>query len=255
MANEHSTSHESGPGPIVIIIPAWNEERSLPGVLPKVRQALPEAEVLVINDGSTDATAEVARAAGVRVASHPINLGYGAAIQTGYLYAARRGARAVLQLDADGQHEPEFLRKLLAELEDGFDLVLGSRFLDGARRYRAPLVRRLGMKLFGGISGWVLGRRITDPTTGYQALSPRLVRFYAEGDFFPPDYPDADVLIRVGLAGFRVTEIPVDMYESEGASIHSGLKPIYYVAKMLVSIALLLTSRRELGSRRERKVV
>ena len=97
------------------------------------------------------------------------------------------------------------------------------------------------MRFFGAVSSAVLGRRITDPTTGFQALGASLVRYYAEGRFFPPDYPDADVRIRVGKAGFRVTEMPVTMYEKHGPSMHSGLRPIYYVMKMVLSILLVLT--------------
>lgn len=230
-------------GPVVVVIPAYNEAATLPGLLPRVCAALPGAEILVVDDGSRDATAAVARAAGARVARHPVNLGYGAAIQTGYLYALRRGASAVVQMDADGQHEPRSARALLDELAAGADLVLGSRFLSGARSYRAPFARRVGMRLFGALSGGILGQRITDPTSGFQALSPALACFYAEGSFFPPDYPDADVLIRVGRAGFRIREVPVDMYEKDGASIHSGARPLYYVVKMLVTILLLLTVR------------
>ena len=235
----------SGASPLVIVIPAFNEAAVLPELLPRVRAVLPGAEILVVDDGSLDDTARVAHEAGALVARHPINLGYGAAIQTGYRYALRRGARAVLQMDADGQHEPRSALILLEELERGADLVLGSRFLSGARSYRAPLARRIGMRLFAWISGAILGRRITDPTSGFQALSPRLARFYAEGTFFPSDFPDADVLIRVGLAGFRVAEVPVDMYEKDGPSIHSGARPIYYVMKMLVTIILLLTLPRQ----------
>lgn len=238
---EESPGSARSEGPLVVILPAYNEADTLPVLLPRVRAALPAAEILVVDDGSHDATAAVAAGCGVRVARHPINLGYGAAIQTGYLYALARRARAVLQMDADGQHEAASLVTLLVELEKGHDLVLGSRFLAGARRYRAPLARRIGMRLFAWVSGSILGRKITDPTTGFQALSPRLVAYYARGPFFPPDYPDADVLIRVGLAGFRVTEVAVDMYEKDGPSIHSGARPFYYVVKMLITIVLLLT--------------
>jgi glycosyltransferase involved in cell wall biosynthesis len=233
------------PSGILVIVPAYHEERTLPSLLPKVRSVLPEAEILVVDDGSRDGTSAAARAGGARVARHPINLGYGAAIQTGYRWAVRRDVEVVLQIDADGQHDPESLRDLLRACTDGdWDLVLGSRFLGGARPYRAPLARRLGMAFFSRVSSAVLGRRITDPTTGFQAIGHRLVRYYAEGRFFPPDYPDADVLIRVGRAGFRVTEIPVTMYEKDGPSMHSGLRPIYYVLKMVLSILLVLTFAR-----------
>ncbi len=127
---------------------------------------------------------------------------------------------------------------------NGSDLVLGSRFGAGVRRYRPQRLRAVGMRLFGWIASRALGRKITDPTSGFQALSGRLVHFHATGNHFPPDYPDADILILVGRAGFRVTEVPVTMYEKPGgASIHSGLKPVYYVVKMTLSILLVLTSR------------
>lgn len=226
----------------LIVVPSFNEEANLPALLPRIREVMPEAEILVIDDGSRDGTERVARAGGARVARHRVNLGYGAALQTGYRYADRHGFDVVMQIDADGQHDPGSLLRLREELVTGkWDVVLGSRFLSGARKYRAPLARRVGMKLFGSISGALLGRPISDPTTGFQALSGRLVRYHARGRWFPADYPDADVLIRVGRAGFRITEIPVTMYEKDGPSMHSGWKPVYYVMKMLLSIAMVLT--------------
>lgn len=229
-------------GSVLVLIPAFNEEQSLPAVVPGVRQVLPEATVLVVDDGSWDRTSDVARRLGARVVRHPVNLGYGAALQTGYRFALLHGYSCVLQMDADGQHEPSCLRDLLRALEeDDHDLVLGSRFLEGSARYGIPWARRVGMVVFSAISGAVLGRRISDPTTGFQALRAPVVRFYAEGAFFPPDFPDADVLIRTGRAGFRVGEIPVTMHAGEGPSMHGGLRPVYYVCKMLLSILIVLT--------------
>jgi glycosyltransferase involved in cell wall biosynthesis len=233
-------------GRLLVVIPAFNEESNLPDVIVQVRRAAPEADLLVVDDCSRDSTRRVARAAGARVVRHPVNLGYGSALLTGYRYADRHGYGRVVQMDGDGQHDPASIPDLLAGLDDGSDLVLGSRFGAGVRRYRPQRLRAVGMRLFGWIASRALGRKITDPTSGFQALSRRLVHFHATGNLFPPDYPDADILILVGRAGFRVTEVPVTMYEKPGgASIHSGLKPVYYVVKMTLSILLVLTSRRK----------
>ncbi|MBM3285885.1 MAG: glycosyltransferase family 2 protein [Candidatus Eisenbacteria bacterium] len=230
---------------LLVLIPAFNEERDLGGLIARVRGVAPSAEILVVDDCSRDRTGEIARGAGARVARHPVNLGYGAALLTGYRYADREGFGRVVQLDGDGQHEPESILPLLSPLDDGFDLVLGSRFRSGARRYRAPWLRAVGMRFFGGIASQALGQRISDPTSGFQALSRRLVLFHSRGNHFPQDYPDADILILVGRRGFRITEVPVTMYEKPtGSSIHSGLRPIYYVIKMTLSILLALSEKR-----------
>jgi glycosyltransferase involved in cell wall biosynthesis len=227
---------------LLVLIPAYNEEAKIGGVIAGARAAASGCDVLVIDDCSGDATSAAARSAGARVVRHPVNLGYGAALLTGYRYADLHGYGRVVQMDGDGQHDAGSIPDLLAGLDGGYDLVLGSRFGKGVRAYRPQRLRAIGMRFFGWIASRALGRKITDPTSGYQALSGKLVRFHARGDHFPPDYPDADILILVGRAGYRVTEVPVTMYEKPGgASIHSGLKPVYYVVKMTLSIVLVLT--------------
>lgn len=239
--------HGKSNGRLLILIPAYNEESNLPTVIAGVRGAVQEGDVLVVDDCSRDGTSRAAKLAGARVVRHPVNLGYGSALLTGYRYADRHGYDRVVQMDGDGQHDASSIPDLLAGLDEGYDLVLGSRFGPGVRRYRPPKLRAAGMWFFGRIASRALGRKITDPTSGFQGLSGRLVRFHSRGNHFPPDYPDADILILVGRAGFRVTEVPVTMYEKPGgASIHSGLKPLYYVIKMILSILLVLTS----GSKR-----
>jgi glycosyltransferase involved in cell wall biosynthesis len=229
-------------GRLLVLIPAYNEETKIGAVIDGVRTAVPECDVLVVDDCSRDATNRAAREAGARVVRHPVNLGYGSALLTGYQYADIHGYERVVQMDGDGQHDAASIPDLLAGLDGGYDLALGSRFGAGVRTYRPQRLRAIGMRLFGWIASRALGREITDPTSGFQALSGRLVRFHASGDHFPPDYPDADILILVGRAGYRVTEVPVTMYEKPGgASIHSGLKPVYYVVKMILSILLVLT--------------
>jgi hypothetical protein len=143
-------------------------------------------------------------------------------------------------MDGDGQHDPQFLRTLLAEVkEEKADVVIGSRFLGGGE-YHVPLLRRMGMLLFGFIAGRLSGQKITDPTSGYQALGRRAIEFYT-GDGFPGDYPDADVLVMLHRAGLRMREVPVAMRpNSNGRSMHSGLKPLYYVYKMFLSLFLNL---------------
>lgn len=225
---------------ILVVIPALNEEGQIATVIRQVKQEMPEAQVLVVNDGSSDRTEQISLASGARVLSHPFNMGYGVALQTGYKYAVKCGFDFVLQMDADGQHDPRFLQTLLAELQEGkVDVVIGSRFL-GVRAYHVPLLRRIGMLLFGFIASRLSGQRITDPTSGYQALSRRAIEF-CTSDGFPGDYPDADVLVMLHRAGLRIREVPVGMRpNSNGRSLHSGLKPLYYIYKMLLSITLNL---------------
>jgi glycosyltransferase involved in cell wall biosynthesis len=224
---------------LLILIPAFNEARALPAVLEKIRTCSPE-DILVVDDGSSDGTPEIARAHGARAVSHPFNLGYGVALQTGYRYALENGYAVVVQLDADGQHEPSEIPKLAGLLrEKGLDLAIGSRFLS-TESYRPPLARRAGMALFRTAVRLLTGLRLTDSTSGYKALGREVLRFLA-GERFPVDFPDADVLIMLHRAGFRIGEAPVRMYENPRASsMHSGLKPVYYVFKMLLSILVTL---------------
>ena len=219
----------------LLIIPAWNEEANLADVLTAAAREAEDFEIVVVDDGSSDRTAEIARECGARVLRHTFNMGYGAALQTGYKYALRRCASLVVQMDADGQHDAAHIGRLSDPiLNDELDLAIGSRFLD-ARGYHFGLVRRAGRALFGAIAGW-FGLRITDPTSGFQAMNTKVLQLYA-GDFFPSDFPDVDVLLAAHRCGLRVGERSVGMDQGTRAStIHGGLKPLYYGYKMLLSI-------------------
>jgi glycosyltransferase involved in cell wall biosynthesis len=226
---------------ILAVIPAYREETRIGQVVRAVREL--GFDVLVVDDCSPDATRLEAERAGATMVRHPINLGYGGGLQTGYLYARERGYEAVVQLDADGQHDPACICDLLAPLLAGeADVVLGSRFL-GRGDYKMPWARRLGQRLFGGLAGLVTRQRVTDPTTGFQALSAKTVALYCTR-LFPEDYPDADMLIVLRRAGLRVREVAVQMYPNEEQSMHSGiLRPLYYIYKMSLAMLMALCKR------------
>lgn len=233
-------------GGTLIVLPAHNEAERIGPVIRACRKHVPGAHVAVVDDGSDDATAETALAAGATVLPLPYNMGYGAALQTGYKYGLATGAAFLVQLDADGQHRPEDIPRLLERVQsNGCDLCIGSRFLAGTP-YRQPFSRRLGMVLFRRIASRVLRQTVTDPTSGFQAMNRRVVRFFSR-DIYPVDYPDTDVLVLLHHHRFRVAEAPVTMIAREGGrSIHAGLRPVYYLFKMALTIPLNLL-RRERG--------
>lgn len=222
-------------------MPAMNEQGRIGPVIGDINAVLPGADVLVVNDGSTDRTADDALAAGATVLPHAVNMGYGASLETAYLYAVGNGCGLLVQMDSDGQHPAGALPALLAPILDGSaDIVLGSRYAGGDGRAGTPVIRRVGHVFFSGILWMLTGRRFTDPTTGFQALGPKALRFFSSG-VFPCDYPDADVLLMAHLAGLRIAEVPVQMLERRGGtSMHSGWKPLYYGAKMLLSLLVVL---------------
>ena len=231
------------PGRLVVLIPAYNEEERIAQVIGDIKGELPGVDVLVIDDGSGDATAERARGAGAIVLSLPLNLGYGAALQTGYKYALRHGYDAIAQMDGDGQHEAAYLHTLLEGLQDpDVHVVLGSRFLDGDGHYRPSAARKVGMSLFGRIASLLTRQRVTDPTSGFQVMRIDVVRFFCTS-VYPTDYPDADILILLHRSGFRVREVGVRMLPPPGKSMHSGHRSLYYVYKMSLSILVTMLAR------------
>jgi len=220
----------------MIAVPAFNEQGRVGDVVRDVRSTLPDADVVVVDDGSADETAAEARAAGATVVRLPINSGYGTALQTGYKFAVRNGYAVVGQIDADGQHQARYLREMLDALDaQNADVVIGSRFLGRDGHYRPSAARKLGIALFSRIASLVTRQRITDPTSGFQVMRVDVARFFCS-DVYPNDYPDADILILLHRSGFVVREVPVQMRPSTNASMHSGHKSIYYVYKMLLSI-------------------
>jgi glycosyltransferase involved in cell wall biosynthesis len=226
----------------LLLIPAYHEAARIGAVVQAVRASGVAADILIVDDGSEDTTALEARLRGAEVLRHPFNLGYGAALNTGYLYARRRGYQRLLQMDADGQHDADSLHQLIAALDQGADVVVGSRYLEG-RRQGATFARRLGSRLFSWIVTRWTGVRITDPTSGFQGMSQRAIAEVAR-DIFPEDYPDADVLIMLARAGLKLAEVPVTMHDRQGGrSMHGGSRVAYYAYKMFLTLLLLPVRR------------
>lgn len=224
----------------LVIIPAFNEERNIEKVIAGIKTHYPEMDVLVVNDGSTDKTAFLAKKSGAGVISLPNNLGYGGALQTGFKYAVLKEYDYVIQFDGDDQHDPADLERLHRHLIDEHaDIVIGSRFL-GKSSFKTGLMKKFAISFFRMLIRRLTGMVITDPTSGFQGLSRKVFGYYSIKGNFPGDYPDADILIHMLKCDCRICEIPVHIRRrAAGKSMHSGLKPIYYFIKVLLSILII----------------
>jgi len=230
--------HEhGGPNRILVAIPAHNEERTIGQVLEGVRRALPRADLIVINDGSTDGTRELLRRANVPTLTHACNLGYGRSVQTALEYAQRSGYDALVKLDADGQHAPEQLPELLAEFVAGeWDLLIGSRHLDGGSHTGAPLARRVGMSLFSYLVKLVTGLWIYDTTSGMKIFHRRVFEPLTEWHFV---HFHAEAIVYLALLGYKIGEFPISVVErAHGTSMYSPLGQITYPLKTTILVVL-----------------
>jgi glycosyltransferase involved in cell wall biosynthesis len=233
---------------LLFIIPAYNEEDSLPAVLKELREQIPDADVLVVSDGSRDRTAEVAREAGVVVAELPFNLGIGGALRTGFMYAVRKGYQRAVQFDADGQHDPLQVAVLLAGLDAGADMVVGSRFAEGgAVTYPVSRTRRVAMRLLEGLVHLSAGERFTDTSSGFRAFSRPMLEYFSRT--YPVEYMDSvEALVMACNAGFAVTETAVNMRgRTGGAPSTRRLKLVYYYVRLVI---VILSSTSSSGGRR-----
>lgn len=231
---------------VLIIIPAYNEAKTIEPVLdalttPPISDI---ADVLIMNDASSDGTQYICKQRGIPVVTHVFNLGYGSGLQVGYKYARRCGYDYVVQMDADGQHDPSNVLKLYEALktknEDGTypDIVIGSRFVPGAVSFPTPISKKIAFFFFRGLIKMFTGQKVMDPTSGLQGLSKRTFWFYSRYAHFDDKYPDANMIMQMKMLGFSIKEIPAVMYSrTEGTSMHSGIiKPIIYMFRMTISI-------------------
>ncbi len=226
----------------LVIVPAYNEEASLPGVISDLRQHVPEADIVVVNDGSRDRTPHIARELGVKVLDLPVNLGIGGAMQAGYLYAAHHAYDVAIQFDGDGQHRADEIEKLLRPLAAGeADLVIGSRFVQGGD-YKAPFFRRIGMRIFSFTLSGILSSPVTDTTSGFRAGNNRIAGYFART--YPEDYPEVEALVLVHKQGMRIVEVPVSMRERTGGQTSiTAMRSVYYMIKVLLAVFIDLLKK------------
>ena len=226
---------------MLIIIPAYNEARSLPAIIRQLAALYPHYDIAVINDGSRDNTVEAVRSLPARLISLPCNLGIGGAMQTGFCLAQEEGYDVAVQVDGDGQHPVEQVHRLVRSLtESGCDIVIGSRFLESGG-YRSTAARRMGIRFFSWWLSAICGARISDATSGFRALNRRALQVLARN--YAEDYPEVEAIVVAHRAGLRICEVSVNMSaRTEGKSSIGGLSSIGYMFK--VSLSILMCSIR-----------
>ena len=230
---------------ILVILPALNEARSIAATLRGIQARLPAADTLVIDDGSSDGTAAEAAAAGAHVLRLPYNVGIGAAVQAGFLYAARNDYDIVLRNDGDGQHDPRNNLTLLQALEQSdADMVIGSRFLE-AGDYGTPRMRRLGSGILARLLSAIIKQRVTDPTSGCSAFNRSAIALFASA--YPHDYPEPEAILIAHRGGLRQREAPARMMARQhGTSSITPLRSVYYMLKVVLAILIALLRKREM---------
>jgi glycosyltransferase involved in cell wall biosynthesis len=222
-------------GSLLILVPAYNEEGSIEQVVRSVQEQLPGTPVMVVDDGSWDATANIAERAGAEVLRLPHHLGLGGAVQTGYRFAFEHGFERVVRVDGDGQHNAADIPSLLRVMEEGdYDLVTGSRFL-GSNHYPIQRMRRLGGLIFSWVLYPILGQRITDPTSGFVAVNRRALEVFSRS--FPLEYPEIEALVVLKRKAFRFCEVPAKMFpRRSGRSTIDSWTAVYYMVRVLLGV-------------------
>jgi glycosyltransferase involved in cell wall biosynthesis len=232
----------------LVIIPAWNEDEALPGTLSELARVRPDLAVLVVSDGSTDRTAEVARAAGASVVELPFNLGIGGALQTGFRYALRNHYERAVQFDADGQHDPTAIAALLEGLDHGADMVVGSRFGEGSVEYRVGPVRRSAMRLLHFSINAMTHQEFSDTSSGFRAFDRAVLELFAHT--YPVEFMDsAESLLQACRAGMKVTETPTRIRERRaGTPSTRNFRLVYHYLRLVVTILSHVSPRTTNGA-------
>jgi glycosyltransferase involved in cell wall biosynthesis len=227
------------------VVPAYNEQATIQGVVDALHRDAPRFDVLVIDDGSTDATQQRAEQSGARVMRLPFNLGIGGAAQAGFVYAEERGYDFMAQVDGDGQHDPAQLSTLTDAIDRlRVDMVCGSRFLGTDLKYPAPISRRTGIHIFAFLLSRFVGQPVSDPTSGFRLYNRRAIRLFASN--YPHDYPEVEAVLMLHHHRLTMREVPVRMFERGGgrSSIGGTGKSFYYMVKVLLALFVGLARKR-----------
>ena len=221
----------------LIIIPAYNEQDNIVKTVESIQKESEEFDYVIINDCSTDKTRAICEKNGFNIVNLPINLGIGGAVQTGYQYAIKNDYDMAVQVDGDGQHNPEFLKDMAKYLEEKkLDMVIGSRFIE-KRGFQSSGVRRIGIRFFTLLIRIITGTTITDPTSGLRMIGRNVLEIFARD--YPKDYPEPESVVMILRKGLKVEEIPVIMKEREGGVSSISLKKsIYYMIKVPLAILI-----------------
>lgn len=224
----------------LVIIPAFNEENNIVATinnLKKVKIKNVVLDYIVINDGSTDNTRDVLIKNNIKFIDLTFNLGIGGAVQTGYKYAYYNNYDIAIQVDGDGQHNPIYIERLISYIKDGYDCVIGSRFLKEDDSFKSTKLRRVGIRFLSNLIKLVTKIRISDPTSGFRAVNKAVIELFSKS--YPHDYPEPNTNVLLIKKGFEVKEISVEMNERKtGSSSITTIKSIYYMIKVSLSIVL-----------------
>lgn len=227
----------------LVIIPAYNEEKSIEYVISKLKKDYPRADYLVINDCSKDDTELVLNRINARYISFPLNLGIGGGVQAGYKYALKNGYDIAIQIDGDGQHDTAYLDKVIQPIEKGeADIIIGSRFINN-EGFQSSGIRRIGIHVLNFLIYICCGVKIHDATSGFRAVNQKFIEIYAKD--YPVDYPEPEAIVKASLEGARIMEVPVVMKEREnGKSSINSWRSIYYMIKVSLAIVLCRLSNK-----------
>ena len=235
---------------LLVIIPAFNEAKNISNTVNSIKSLESEyclIDYIVINDCSTDNTEEVCVQNNFNHINLPLNLGIGGAVQTGYKYALYNNYDYAIQFDGDGQHDVNYIEKLISELEKGVDLVIGSRYINEVSEFKSTKIRRVGKSILSFLIKMFTGKKVTDPTSGFRGCNRKIIELFANS--YPIDYPEPDTIAYVLKKGYKVFEVPVKMNERiNGSSSINAIKSIYYMIK--VSLAIIITA---LSTKKENK--
>ena len=231
---------------ILVIIPAYNESENIERVITHLQEVNSEVDYLVVNDCSTDSTKEILQNIHANYINLPVNLGIGGAVQAGYVYALENGYDVAIQMDGDGQHNPEYINRLVEAIANGeADSVIGSRFID-KEGFQSSGLRRFGINFLSLLIKMTCRIRVYDVTSGFRAVNRKYIKFFSTE--YAQDYPEPEAIVTSTLDGARIKEIPVIMSERlGGTSSINGLKTAYYMIKVSLSVLItrITTARRK----------